>query len=174
MGFWFLKTKTKRSNESPKFFFCFFFFFINEAPEQQRPSGYWRSPRAIVWTRTMTQQEGVEQRSVKLQARSPAGADELAGFSKPEKTHTHTHTHRWVNGTLKLLSIRLWIILIIPKKVMILILVGFGWECLCVWLMLISVCSTSPVCQCQAADPAGRRRVQSCSNSSIKDFTFII
>ena len=75
------------------FFFFFFFFLINEAPEQQQPSGYRRSPRAIVWTRTMTQQEGVEQRSVELQARSPAGADKLAGLSKPEKTHTHTHTH---------------------------------------------------------------------------------
>ena len=129
-------------------------FLINEAPEKQRPSGYQNSPQAIVWMKTMTQQEGAEQRSAELQARSAAGLDTLARLFKPRHTqrHTHTHANRWLKGPLKLLSIHLWIILIISKKVMILIF--WGWECLCVWLMLISVCSTSPVCQCQAAEPA--------------------
>lgn len=112
-----LQTKTKRSNEST--------FFINEALEQQRPSGYQNSPQAIVWMRTMTQQEGDEQRSAELQARSPAGPDNWHASSTREHTHTNTHKYvhvnRWLNGPLKLLSIHLWIILIISKKVMILI-----------------------------------------------------
>lgn len=84
-----LKTKTKRSNEST--------FFKNEAPEQQQPSGYQNSPQAIVWMRTMTQQEGGEQRSAELQARSPAGLDELARLFD-QRTHTNTNTHTQTDG----------------------------------------------------------------------------
>ncbi len=70
MGFWF-ENQSKGSKQERA-------FFINEAPEQQQPSGYQKSPRAIVWMSTMTQQGGVKQRSAELQARSSAGPDKMA------------------------------------------------------------------------------------------------
>lgn len=80
------------------------------------------SSQAIVWMGTVTQQEGVKQRSVQFQARSVAAPH----------THAHTHKNRWLNGLLKALSIHLWIILIISKKAVILIFWGLA-ESVCVF-----------------------------------------
>lgn len=86
----------KKSNESTS--------AVNEAPEQQWPSGYQAGPWAIVWMCTMTQQEDVEAEVI------PA----------PGKVSSRTgcmDTNRWLNCLLKALSVHLWIILFISKKV---------------------------------------------------------